>query len=235
MTREPYEIIASLGDWCAPAANIRRRFGITAAMPFDWWVSPYNATMKLLEEKFANLLILNNLEITNSPEKERNSVRCNYYGILHHHDFQRDKDDSIVPDIASQLPDVINKTKFILSRFFQSFEGKRALFIRNSLYGDLWYPERGLPFIYPTREEQIVLATKLHTVLRNLLSPRQLDIVVLSNIEQGTTHPREGGSVIFESLGDRIGESFFWNENYDKLFDRLGIELVAAEAPQSVA
>jgi FkbM family methyltransferase len=235
MALEPYEIIASLGDWCGPAANIRRRFGVTEAMPFDWWVSPYNATIKLLEENFANLLQLDNLEITNSPESERNSVRCNYYGMLHHHDFNRDDENKITPDIASQLPNILNKNKFIIDRFRGSFDGKRALFIRNDLVDDLWYPEHGLPFLHPTLEEQINRATRLHALIRNLLSPRQLDIVILSNISHHIMLSLDGGSVIFEVLGERIGESTFWDQNYDLLFDRLGIELTQKDAKPIVS
>lgn len=226
MTHEPYDVIASLGDWCAPAANIRRRFGVTTAMPFDWWVSPYNATIKLLEEKFSNLLRPENLEIIDQGGRERDSVRCNYYGILHHHDFIRDDHHRIDTDIASQMAAAVEKSRFIIDRFFRAFEGKRALFIRNSLYGDLWQPDSGVPFHMPTAEEQFERATRLHSLIRNDLSPRHVDIVVLSNLPPGTTLSLDRGTVIFEKLGDRIGDSGFWEENYDLLFDRLGINLV---------
>ncbi len=220
--REPYEIIASIGDWCAPAANIRRRFGISEAMPFDWWVSPYNATVKLLEERFANLLRSENLEVIN----ERSSVRCNYYGILHHHDFSRDEHGQIVPDIVPETEKVAAKFKYIIDRFHRSFKGKRALFIRNNLAGELWAPGSEP---HPTIPLQIERATKLHTLIRNQLLPRQLDLIVLGDVEPGTTLELDGGSVIFENLGQRIKEVGFWDENYDLLFERLGIELRPVE------
>jgi hypothetical protein len=212
---EPYDLIVSLGGRCAPAANIRRRFHVNIAMPFDWWVSPYRSTIKLLEEQFSNLLRSENLEII---QGESESVRCNHYGILHHHDFIRDTKLHIVPDINSQLPHLVEKYRFITDRFLRAFEGKRALFIRSGLYGDTLSP--------PTAEENYDRAITLHSMIRRNLSPSHVDIVVLSNVPSGTTLSLEGGNIIFEQLGDKIGDHVFCDANYDLLFERLGTKLV---------
>jgi hypothetical protein len=224
MALEPYDVITSLGSWCAPAANIRRRFGVSQAMPFDWWVSPYNATIKLLEEDFGNLLRPENLEIVDNGD----SVRCNYYGILHHHDFIRDDSKRIVPEFGSQIGAVAEKFRFIVDRFHRTHFGKRALFVRHSLNSELWQADSGIPFESPTAEEQIERATRLHCLIRSRLSPSHADVIVLSDLRPGTTLALEGGSVIFEQLGEQIDDSVFWNGNYDHLFSRLGIVLASA-------
>jgi hypothetical protein len=182
-----------------------------------------------VEERFEKLFQPENLEVISLNGKERESVRCNHYGILHHHDFTRDENGQVDLDIASQMPRVVEKSRFIVNRFLQTFTGKRVLFVRNSLVGDLWYADSGRPFCVPSVKEQVKRATKLHTLLRSLLTPRHLDIVVISNLEPGTTLSLEGGGVVFEMLGERISEDGFWDENYDLMFDRLGIRGIHSE------
>lgn len=226
MARAPYNLIVSLGDWCAPAANIRRHFGVTQAMPFDWWITPYNALIKMLEEDFANILRLKNLEVIDWEGIERHSVRCNYYEMLHHHDFKRDGHDFIMRNLRSQIKDVRSKTKFIIDRFCSEVRGKRVLFVRNGLYGDLWCAESGIPFQPPTVAEQINRAKTLHSLLLRKTKPAQLDLLILSDIASCPKIPVDAGNVEFDRLGDKIGDWFFWEENYRRLFERYEINLV---------
>jgi len=235
MAREPYDLIVSLGDWCAPAANIRRRFGTTEAMPFDWWITPYNALIQLLEEKFENVLKRENLEILAQGGRPNDTVRCNHYHMLHHHDFTRDAEHRILPDIDGQLPSVIEKTRYIVERFYRSFEGKRVLLVRNGLYGDLWEPESGLPFQQPDAEQQAERATRLYNLLVDCLRPGHLDLVILSNLPVGTRLPFECGEVIFEQVGERRGDFAFFDLNFDDIFDRLGISMVDSQQSQHMA
>jgi hypothetical protein len=219
---EQYDLIASLGDCCTPAVNIRRRFGIHSAMPFDWWVSPYSATIKLLEERFSNLLRPENLAITPADKSGRNSVRCNYYGILHHHDFIRDDHQQVAAGIFWQIPALTRKYNFIIERFLHAVRGKRVLFIRNGLRDDLDCEDPPIP---PTEDDTFGRAAVLHSLIRRSLAPRYLDILVLSSIPSGTVRSHEGGRVIYEQLGPRIGDHLFWDANYDLIFDRLGVKI----------
>jgi Putative papain-like cysteine peptidase (DUF1796) len=226
-----YDFVVSLGDCCAPAANIRRRFGVTTASPFDWWVSPFNATMKLLREGFANVLLPDNLEIIPAAEGYQESVRCNYHGMLHHHDFERSADQLIIKNIAVQQATVLQKTRFIVDRFRATLANKSVLFIRNGLDGDLsdlWYLDPGKRPIAPTFDQQMSRATDLHGALTSYLSPRHLDIVVLSNVPAGQTLFLNSGMVLFEQLGDLTGKPNFFEEDYDRLFDRLNLGLASS-------
>jgi hypothetical protein len=223
-----YDAVLSLGDCCAPAANIRRRFGVTTASPFDWWVTPFNATMKLLREGFANVLLLDNLEITPAAEGYQESVQCKYYGMLHHHDFERSADQLIIKNIAVQQATVLQKTRFIIDRFHTALANKSVLFIRNGLDGDLsdlWYLDAERLPVAATVDQQIGRATDLHGALTSYLSPRHLDIVVLSDVPRGQTLSLDNGMVLFEQLGELTGKPNFFEEDYDLLFDRLNFGL----------
>jgi len=231
-----YDLIVSLGDWCAPAANIRRRFGLEQAMPFDWWVTSYNGLVRLLEDRFADLFDPTSMQVLDRPHLARETVLCHRYGILHHHDFNRDGNGQISADISSEIPRAIEKFKFIVNRFFESIAGKRVLFIRSGLQSDLWFPESGLPFTTPNHQECLERGAFLHGLLRRTLAPAALDLLILiENGPTGATLPLDGGHVVFDDLGPRIDEIGFLEANYDLLLDRLGVRLAsdAVAADQS--
>jgi len=211
MTAREYDVIVSAGDWCAPAHNIRRVFGRERAYPFDWWVSPYKSFIKLLDENFVNLLISDNLVLTEGNA----SVRCNYYGILHHHDFTRDREDKILPDFKKELPKVIAKTRALIARLYTDVEGRDALFVRSSLWdGDGRYQQGS---------ELRDRAIRLWTALNNRYSQAgRLDLLVLAPLPSEEI-PLDAGTLIIRSLHERIGNHFFWNENYAHVFRELNV------------
>jgi hypothetical protein len=222
-----YDAIVSLGAWCAPAATIRRYFGTNVPYPFDWWQCPYFPTMKLLEERFANVLKLENLQVLPAMHGRESTVRCNYYQFNHHHDFKRNEDGEIIADIASQLASVRRRTSYIIDLFLRDLVGKDVLLVRAGLNGHLWEKERGLPMEKPTRQEQLQRAANLHAAVRQCIRARSVDMVVVSNLRPNTILPLEGGQVIFEQLGDITGKTGFFHENYAALFERLQVSLRA--------
>jgi hypothetical protein len=232
MDRPPYDLIVSLGCWCAPAANIRRRFGLTEAMPFDWWVIPYGGLMRMLSERFSGLLQAKNLELFPFPNQPRHSVRCKYYDVLHHHDFERDEDQAVKPTFLTQLPEVQKKTRFIVERFFERVRDRRVLFLRDCLKENHWFPHYG-EISHPDDSTQFAYARNLYTLLDEQFRPREFDLFVLSNIDAQPSFLAEKGAIEFCFLWPRLDDTYFWDANYDKLFDEQGV-LLAQDSMRAI-
>jgi hypothetical protein len=104
-------------------------------------------------------------------------------------------------------------------------KGKDVLLIRAKLTGHLWFKEDGVPFEVPSRYEQLKRASRLHAAVRQCIQPSRLDIVVLSNLSADTYVPAEGGGILFQQVGDAMGNRNLMYENYCSLFKRLNISL----------
>ncbi|WP_146032654.1 DUF1796 family putative cysteine peptidase [Sinorhizobium sp. M4_45] len=214
-----YDVIASLGSWCGPAFNIREYYKTTKATPFDWWISDYDAAIKVLDDDFANIMRLENLEILDGAYP-RETVRCRHYGIRHHHDFKREGDHGtgdgyhsaspIIDDLASQIENVQQKTQFILNRFRKNTRGADVLMVRAE------------PHAYPDKEE---MALKLYEAFARCFNPRKLDLLIITNEEQSAKIiDASRGTIIVEPLGPHLEPVTdpFCQKNYRAIFDKIG-------------
>jgi hypothetical protein len=222
MVREPYDVIASLGRWCAPAWNIREYYGVTKATPFDWWITTYQSTLSVLSANFEDVLQLQNMELFDSPSP-RASVLCRRHGILHHHDFPREGDSGtadgyhaatpIVDDFSSHIEAAQQKFAFILNRFRSDVQGARVLMVRHEIEQ---FDDLGANML------------SLYDAFVDCFSPRDIDLLVLD----GLSHPSEireasRGRIIIEPLGENAdpANDYFWHRNYVRVFDTFGASL----------
>lgn len=90
--------IVSLGGNCMATMEMRKFFGITAANLFDWWITPGDALVRMIENDFEGLFSRENLKIIGDGR----SVANMRYGILHHHDFPRNENNDRVETIRDQ-------------------------------------------------------------------------------------------------------------------------------------
>jgi hypothetical protein len=96
-----------LGGNCMVTKEMRGFFGIEAANLFDWWITPGDALVRLIEDDFDELFSPRNLQLVG----DRRSVANLRYGMLHHHDFPRDDAADRVIGISEQDLQR-NRTKF---------------------------------------------------------------------------------------------------------------------------
>lgn len=78
--------------------EMRKFFGISMANLFDWWITPCDALVLLVENDFAELFSPKNLKIISGGI----SVANLRYGILHHHDFPRSEKTNRVEEIRDE-------------------------------------------------------------------------------------------------------------------------------------
>jgi hypothetical protein len=132
----PFTDIVSLGYRCRTARRLRDHFGFETAYPFDWWISPLKALVRVLEEWDPDRLFdVEELRETRDANGigEIKHVR---YGVKFLHDFPR-RDGYIVEEWREHLPEVKSRTAHLMARFDAlDSPDRRILFCREYCKGE---------------------------------------------------------------------------------------------------
>lgn len=158
--RKNIDQIVSLGGWCQTRFQIERVFGTSWSSPYDWLVTPFRALFSTLEDRgsrFAQSF---------SAWDSGTDVICNKYGLLYHHEFPRNENQTIqfdAPTIATCREKMLCKMESLIEKS----SGTRALFIR---FGGQIEDPRAWP--YRSDKEPIKTSdlNRLHTLLSKLTS-----------------------------------------------------------------
>lgn len=136
-----YDEIISIGCDCTLTFNLRRTFGITAAFPFDWWVTPLPALMAWLEEPSVERLYDPSLlepmgwDGMMKPvgwDDVVQGLRNRHYGILIQHEFPKGENGGIRSDWREHLDGPRTRSQHLLDRFLAlPSTAKRVLFVRS--------------------------------------------------------------------------------------------------------
>jgi hypothetical protein len=206
-----FDRIISLGCNCELTWNIRNHFGIECAYPLDWWITPFQALWKLLENRFHDLFNVNNLEVSH----DLLTVKDKYYNLLYHHDFKRTEDDKIIDDtIDQQLPLLKQKYDMLRERFFKDPENKRVLFVRNR-DGNIPHLDRDTTPMDKTTLEQ------LYTLLEELFPHSQISLLV-TNCPIFPRVRRRKGYILWDEVVNYDDAQFFagsprgWQEMFSR-------------------
>lgn len=87
--------IVSLGSTCEPANFLKENALYTLPSPFDWFITPYDSLLKILDDDGARL----GTEF--AVAKGGTTVLCRTYGVLYHHEFERGPDGLVLFDAAA--------------------------------------------------------------------------------------------------------------------------------------
>jgi hypothetical protein len=181
-----YDRVVSIGSNCEVTWNIRNHFKVDRAYPFDWWMTPFNTMIELLENRFTGLFESTNIHVP----PDRKTVVDKRYNLMYHHDFHRDADGLVILDsIDEQIIELKKKYEFLSRRFIGELGGKEVLFIRNRCGNDPAYLDGDYGDIQP---EQCI---EIHRKLSALLPNTKFDIFATN--KPGFEFFRYGSSEIF--------------------------------------
>jgi hypothetical protein len=211
--------VVSLGSNCEVTDSIRDYYGTGRAYPFDWWITPLDSVVRLLESRFEGLL--DPREVSRSADA--GTVVCRRFNIMHHHDFARSPDGKVLPTLREQLPQVQEKFRHLTQRFLRECASGRTLFVRNRVVTDSHLRA-------PGDESSDEALAKLWRALRATFP--EADMTLLAT-NLGRTGTLEGGRIILDEITDHFDGSNHrvsprgWNE----LFDRQGFRLAQPAQP----
>lgn len=111
--RKMNQRVISLGANCMVTEEIRRFFGIQTANMFDWWITPGDSLVLLVENDFEDLFSPEYLQLVG----DRQSVAHSRYGILLHHDFPRNEHGRVIKTDGDVLEGNQKKFAYLKKRW----------------------------------------------------------------------------------------------------------------------
>ena len=207
--------VVSLGGNCMITKEMRVFFGIESANMFDWWVTPGDALVRLVESDFVGLFSPENLELVGN----RKSVANLRYGILHHHDFPRNDTEDQVIGISDEHLER-NRAKFAyLKRRWDDLGDNPGpvLFVRYD-----WRMADPLLMGLPL-EPLNANAERLDAALRRKFPKLDYQILLIDTPEKGVDSPRLicRETRIFTQPGEYLNAAdLSWRDN-TLVFSRL--------------
>jgi hypothetical protein len=220
-----FDAIISLGCNCELTWNIRNHFGIERAYPLDWWITPFQALRKLLENRFQDLFNMNNLEVSH----DLLTVKDTYYNLLYHHDFKRTEDDKIIHDnLDQQLPLLKQKYDMLIERFFKDPENKRVLFVRNR--------DGNIPHLDPdTTPMDKTTFEQLYSLLEELFPDSQISLLI-TNCPVFPKVRRQKGYIVWDEVVNYDDAQYFAGSprGWQEMFLRNNISYEKASVRNSV-
>lgn len=126
---QEYHALISLGTTCQTAYQIERKGLRKFSGPIDWFISPLESTIELLENRFANFTEWKNLEVTGIYENRNFIVNDTLYNVTSYHDFSISSDGSIKKEDYIAFKEKMYRK---IKRFFNQIETDESiLFVIN--------------------------------------------------------------------------------------------------------
>lgn len=136
---ETVDRMISLGGRCEVAYQIRRATRSGTAYPFDWWVTPLDSVVKVLEGGFEGVFEARHL--VRLPDLDgKKALYSSSAGTWHLHEFRHEEDflSYALDEVERRLRP---KYAFLQSRLLEDCGKGRTLFIRQHLRDDPDEPE----------------------------------------------------------------------------------------------
>lgn len=125
----------SLGYRCEVAYQIRRRFGVHQALPFDWLITPLSSIARMVEEGFSHMadpVCLEPIDLERYGRIEQGVLNTRY-NVVMRHDFRETEDLRLLPGWRDEIPDVAAKWAHLARRWEECLtSGKAITFVRRA-------------------------------------------------------------------------------------------------------
>jgi Putative papain-like cysteine peptidase (DUF1796) len=213
-TLRPATHVVSLGGSCQASYNLRRYYDFSTAYPFDWWITPLSAVIRLLRE----------FDIEKLYDPTRLKVSDNFDTVFHadyalqlFHEFPRDHKNlfgngigRVCPNFCDYLAEPKSRTAYLWERFLGLNQADyRIFFIRQQI-----------------SPAEASIQDHLVDALQNTF-PKPVSTVALVN----TPGAKEQNGVCLFDIPQGAPSWHGYTDAWDAALERLGIKLESAWLP----